>query len=171
MSPIHRVQCLAQFFKEASQNPNHKIDLQKNSLKILQKSKYQAFLPEDIFLVLLEIGEMRSWGYSDHVMVHWWQPMSIAESRQNDLIHFNTEAVERGTELLAFACDCDATVYLLDTASTPFTVVCTDGLDAWSAMKNIGTPDFLPAGIWKLDSDFLSVIEGWAGYSRRAEPN
>jgi hypothetical protein len=101
-------------------------------------------------------------------MIHWWRPMSIEESQLLDLIfyEFSSAVIERGNSLLAFAYDCDAVVYLLDTTCAPYSIVCTDGLDAWSAMKNVSAPDFVPVNTWALKGDFLSTIEGWAGFHR-----
>lgn len=169
LSTVQRVKRLAAYFDESRNSPEHRFKLDRPGQDAIQSLAAAGQVPQDVLLVLAEIGEMRDWGHRGCAMVDWWIPIPIEQTNRlgRCIYVFDEGAVEKGNDLLAFAWDCDAKVYFLDTATSPWRVVYADGLSADMAMQEPRAPGFSPIPIWPLEQpDFLSVIEEWAAFAR-----
>lgn len=131
-----RVARMRQSLEEYATNPEHSLTLEAMPAFAIEKLKRNQSFPQDMLLILEQIGSMKSWAYRDYLMIDWWLPCAIdkAHSEERCIYDLREEDFLKPADLLFFAYNGDAECFFYDKSVTPWKIVVCDGLN--NAFKN-----------------------------------
>lgn len=166
-----RVEQIQRAFDKFATASQHRFAREGVSEEVLAKLAAIEAFPQDYLLILRRVGTVAKWGLNDCAMIDWWVPCPIAEAVEGGACFYEVREGNfvRGKDLLLFAWDCHARVYLYDTTKKPWSVVSSDGLSLSFLNEEIdktGTAE--NAGPFECDEDrcALEIIEDWVEFGR-----
>ena len=119
--------------------------------------------PEDMLVILREIGSVRDWSFRGCMQIHWWIPCDYATAKLFERFYCTEprllEKIEN--DLLFFANDCNAAGFFYDRSTSPWSVREFDTLSySSSVLASDPALDFIAS--WPDNRDAVSIIEEWA---------
>lgn len=159
-----RVQELKQRLIRHSENPDHDFKLEPVPATVIEQLENCPSYPQDMLMILKEIGCMRNWGHHGCAVINWWTPCTIGRANQEDrsTYELHSDFFARSSDLLFFACDVDAVCYFYDQSTVPWRIGYCDGLSISLDIQTASHRVAMPLSYFEEGSCALEIFEAWA---------